>query len=148
MSFASPKAILNALLPRAAPPAAEEGAVSREAAFRRFISDLERRGGGEQVPDFPAGLQWFNAPPLRLNRSCPAPPSPLPLPHLAPPSCCSFLALLLPPPSPPSLPLPPPVTVTVLLPLSLCSSLACLLLSRLWKLVIDRVYSVVVKTTQ
>eukprot|EP00884_Botryococcus_braunii_P006329 jgi/Botrbrau1/15698/Bobra.4_1s0071.2 len=68
MSFASPKGLLNALLPRASPPSSEEGSVSREAAFRRYIADLERRGGGEQVPQFPTGLQWFNAPPLRLDR--------------------------------------------------------------------------------
>ena len=29
---------------------------------------MERRGGGETVPEFPAGAQWFNAPPLKLAR--------------------------------------------------------------------------------
>ena len=71
LSFASPKALLNALLPRAAPdklsPAASERA-ERVAAFRRFIEGVERRGGGEAVPEFPVGAQWFNAPPLKLAR--------------------------------------------------------------------------------
>lgn len=73
MSFASPKALLNALLPRAAPQVPQDGSVSREAAFRRYIADLEKRGGGEVVPQFPTGLQWFNSPPLRLDRSVPLP---------------------------------------------------------------------------
>lgn len=42
--------------------------VDRVAAFKRFIGDLERRGGGEQVPEFPLGADWLNAPPLRLDR--------------------------------------------------------------------------------
>lgn len=44
-------------------------APTRVAAFKRFISDLEGRGGGEAVPEFPAGLDWLNvAEPLRLGR--------------------------------------------------------------------------------
>ena len=69
-SFASPKALLKALLPQPQ-PAAPSGAVQqaeRVAAFRRFIQGVERRGGGEEVPDFPAGAQWFNSPPLQLGR--------------------------------------------------------------------------------
>lgn len=71
MSFASPKALLNALLPRASPElaAAGQGQQSdRAAAFLRYLEGIERRGGGEQVPEFPAGAQWFNAPPLKLSR--------------------------------------------------------------------------------
>ncbi|KAK9805135.1 hypothetical protein WJX72_001459 [[Myrmecia] bisecta] len=66
MSYASPQAVVNALLPRKGPPTAEEN--SRVAAFKRFIADQERRGGGEPVPEFPQGMQWYNAPPLKLNR--------------------------------------------------------------------------------
>lgn len=29
---------------------------------------MERRGGMQQVPEFPAGLDWLNAPPLKLSR--------------------------------------------------------------------------------
>jgi hypothetical protein len=70
MSFASPKALLNALLPRPQPETA--AGVSRggekAAAFLRYIDGVERRGGGEPVPAFPAGAQWFNSPPLKLDR--------------------------------------------------------------------------------
>jgi len=69
VSFASPKALLNALLPRPS-LAAGVGQEQKEraAAFRRFIESVERRGGGEEVPAFPAGAQWFNSPPLKLDR--------------------------------------------------------------------------------
>lgn len=39
----------------------------RVAAYRRYIAALESRGA-EAVPDFPAGAQWLNAPPLQLSR--------------------------------------------------------------------------------
>ena len=29
---------------------------------------MEKRGGGTPVPEFPPGLEWMNAPPLRLDR--------------------------------------------------------------------------------
>ena len=48
-------------------PAASQQA-ERVAAFRRFIEGVERRGGGDAVPEFPMGAQWFNAPPLKLTR--------------------------------------------------------------------------------
>ena len=69
-SFASPKALLKALLPQPTPVASLGTAqqAERVTAFRRFIQGVERRGGGEKVPDFPAGAQWFNSPPLRLAR--------------------------------------------------------------------------------
>ncbi len=69
-SFASPKALLNALLPKPQPAASSGSAqqAERVAAFRRFIEGVERRGGGERVPEFPAGAQWFNSPPLQLAR--------------------------------------------------------------------------------
>ena len=69
LSYISPQAVLKALLPQAAPPrpSASDVEGTRVAAFRRFITDLEKRGGGEQAPEFPAGLQWLNAPPLKLS---------------------------------------------------------------------------------
>lgn len=69
-SFASPKALLKALLPQPQPAASSGSAqqAERVAAFRRFIEGVERRGGGERVPEFPAGAQWFNSPPLQLAR--------------------------------------------------------------------------------
>lgn len=69
LSFASPKALLKALLPGAQPEALSGSAqrAERLAAFRRFIESVERRGG-EAVPEFPSGAQWFNAPPLQLAR--------------------------------------------------------------------------------
>lgn len=69
MSFASPKALLNALLPRPSPTTGlSQEQSERAAAFRRFIESVERRGGGEEVPEFPAGAQWFNSPPLKLSK--------------------------------------------------------------------------------
>lgn len=68
LSFASPKAVLTALFPRPEPASsAADSAAARVAAYRRYIAALERRGA-EAVPEFPAGAQWLNAPPLRLGR--------------------------------------------------------------------------------
>lgn len=59
--YASPKAILSALMPRAQPtPVATDDAEVRHAAFKRFIASLERRGSSEKVPEFPSGAQWYN----------------------------------------------------------------------------------------
>ncbi|KAI7838239.1 hypothetical protein COHA_007984 [Chlorella ohadii] len=71
LSYVSPQAILNALLPQAQLPAAAAetgGDGGRVAAFKRYIADLEKRGGGTAVPEFPAGADWLNAPPLRMSR--------------------------------------------------------------------------------
>jgi hypothetical protein len=68
MSFASFKGLMNAVLPAPAPPPAADGEASRVQAFKRFIADLERRGGGEKLPEFPPALEWLNAPPLKLSR--------------------------------------------------------------------------------
>ncbi|GLC49396.1 hypothetical protein PLESTB_000214800 [Pleodorina starrii] len=65
MSFASPQALINALLPPPAPAQLEEGG-DRVSAFKRYIADLERRGGGREVPDFPRGADWLNSAPLSL----------------------------------------------------------------------------------
>ncbi|KXZ45018.1 hypothetical protein GPECTOR_59g625 [Gonium pectorale] len=66
MSYASPQALLNALLPPPAPAAPGDASGDRVAAFKRYIADLERRGGGREVPEFPAGADWLNSAPLRL----------------------------------------------------------------------------------
>ncbi|KAI3423812.1 hypothetical protein D9Q98_009648 [Chlorella vulgaris] len=71
LSYASPRALLNALFPQGQLPAksgAPESGNGRVAAFKRYIADMEKRGGGQAVPEFPSGLDWFNAPPLRLSR--------------------------------------------------------------------------------
>ena len=70
-SYVSPKAFLKALLPGQGAPRVQEesaGGETRVAAFKRYIADKERRGGLEQVPEFPQGLQWFNSAPLKLGR--------------------------------------------------------------------------------
>lgn len=57
---------------------------SRVEAFKRYIADVETKGGGNVSPilsknlkssctwqvagDFPKGLDWFNAPPLSIQR--------------------------------------------------------------------------------
>lgn len=71
LSYVSPQALLNALFPSGgalAAGAAQADSGGRVAAFKRFIRDQERRGGGQAVPEFPAGADWMNAPPLRLAR--------------------------------------------------------------------------------
>jgi thiol-disulfide isomerase/thioredoxin len=73
MSYISPRAVLNALLPSAASSALsatnEEGeGRGRVAAFKRFIANLEQRGGGVLVPEFPAKLDWLNSVPLTVGR--------------------------------------------------------------------------------
>lgn len=68
LSFASPKAVLTALFPRAEPAGgAADTSAARVAAYKRYITSLEMRGA-EQIPEFPSGAQWLNAPPLRLSR--------------------------------------------------------------------------------
>ena len=74
LSYVSPKAVLKALNPlqgQLPPPTSLEtssSSTTRVEAFKRFISDMERRGGGEIVPPFPPGADWFNAPPLQWGR--------------------------------------------------------------------------------
>jgi thiol-disulfide isomerase/thioredoxin len=67
----NPQALINAAFEPA--PVIDEGSVmgraERVKAYKRFISDLEARGGGKLVPDFNRGLDWFNvSAPLSLNR--------------------------------------------------------------------------------
>ncbi|CAG9461274.1 unnamed protein product [Pedinophyceae sp. YPF-701] len=80
MSFVSPQAVLNALLPAAAPPGVTMGNTTargsagppaeRVAAFKKFIADLEASGRMQQVPAFPRGAEWFNVPaPLTVAES-------------------------------------------------------------------------------
>ncbi|PNW74118.1 hypothetical protein CHLRE_13g586050v5 [Chlamydomonas reinhardtii] len=67
MKYASPAALMNALAPPPDPSAAVAGGGDRVAAFKRYIADLERRGGGKEVPDFPRGADWLNSAPLTLT---------------------------------------------------------------------------------
>lgn len=70
-SFGSPKALLRALLPQSSPVDRAGDAAQhseRVVAFKRYLAEVEAKGGGEAVPDFPAGAAWFNAPPLKLSR--------------------------------------------------------------------------------
>lgn len=61
LEFASPKAIISALLPRSQPaPDVADTSEVRRAAFKRFIASVERRGSSEKVPEFPVGAQWYN----------------------------------------------------------------------------------------
>ncbi len=64
------RSVLKAFLPEEKPPQASpaDAGSARIAAFERFIADKERRGALEEVPEFPAGLSWFNSTPLRLGR--------------------------------------------------------------------------------
>ncbi|GIM03392.1 hypothetical protein Vretimale_8094 [Volvox reticuliferus] len=66
MSFASPQALINALVPPPAPKTLDES-TDRVSAFKRYIADLERRGGGREVPEFPKGADWLNSAPLTLS---------------------------------------------------------------------------------
>ena len=70
-SFASPKGILRALLPQSSPAdqtAGNSDMDERIAAFKAYLAEIESKGGGDSVPEFPAGATWFNAPPLKLGR--------------------------------------------------------------------------------
>ncbi|KAK9802067.1 hypothetical protein WJX73_010192 [Symbiochloris irregularis] len=70
-SFASPKGILRALLPHSSPAdqqSAQTDMDERIAAFKAYLAEVEGKGGGDTVPEFPAGATWFNAPPLKLGR--------------------------------------------------------------------------------
>lgn len=69
LTYVSPKALIKALLPSGGPPEGQADTESdRTAAFVRYIAEKERRGGLEEVPEFPAGLTWFNSSPLSLGR--------------------------------------------------------------------------------
>jgi len=71
MSFASPQALINAVVPSGPDPAtlSPSAGSERVQAFKRYILELEGRGGGKAVPDFPFGLDWLNTSgPLSLKR--------------------------------------------------------------------------------
>ncbi|KAL3690719.1 hypothetical protein R1sor_004370 [Riccia sorocarpa] len=65
MSYASPKAIWNAVMGEMRPSAS--GAGDRLSQFKEYIADIENKGKGEEVPEFAPKLQWLNSPPLRLQ---------------------------------------------------------------------------------
>jgi thiol-disulfide isomerase/thioredoxin len=71
MSYASPKALLNALLGVGQPPLASGSEMTRAQRireFKQYISQLETRGTGQQVPEFQRRLEWLNTPPLQLKK--------------------------------------------------------------------------------
>ncbi|XP_059063416.1 protein SUPPRESSOR OF QUENCHING 1, chloroplastic isoform X2 [Cryptomeria japonica] len=71
MSYISPRAILNLLAGRGQPLLAQNDVTSpssRIQQFKSYISDIEARGKGQEVPEFPPKLNWLNAAPLRLRR--------------------------------------------------------------------------------
>jgi len=68
MSYANPKAIVNTFMSLGSIRTGVGSSGSRVAAFKRFIGDVEKRGGGEAVPEFPLGLTWLNSPPLHMAR--------------------------------------------------------------------------------
>ena len=50
------------------PASAAAVPADRIANIKSQLAVLERRGGGQVVPEFPSGLTWFNAPPLSIGR--------------------------------------------------------------------------------
>ncbi|KAI5075738.1 hypothetical protein GOP47_0009814 [Adiantum capillus-veneris] len=69
MSYTSPRALFNAMIGLFQPSVAS-GAVEsdRTARFLSYIEDLEKRGGGQQVPEFQPQLEWLNTAPLKLQK--------------------------------------------------------------------------------
>ncbi|KAF6152869.1 hypothetical protein GIB67_011340 [Kingdonia uniflora] len=71
MQYASPKAILNLLFGVSRPSFGENEGESKSARIQQFvnyISDLEARGSGSFVPEFPSKLNWLNSAPLQFSR--------------------------------------------------------------------------------
>jgi len=68
LSVMSPRSVVKALNPFRKDAAMPVASGSRVEAFKRYIADVESKGGGSAVRDFPMGLDWFNAPPLSLQR--------------------------------------------------------------------------------
>eukprot|EP00271_Cylindrocystis_brebissonii_P018072 TRINITY_DN496_c0_g2_i1.p1 TRINITY_DN496_c0_g2~~TRINITY_DN496_c0_g2_i1.p1 ORF type:complete len:1137 (+),score=278.85 TRINITY_DN496_c0_g2_i1:69-3479(+) len=68
LSYASPKALLNSVFGSTSTMPVRTVDTGRVSQLKEFIKSLERRGGGEQVPEFAAGLEWLNSPPLQLSK--------------------------------------------------------------------------------
>lgn len=71
MSYTSPKALFNVLVGVGQRLVARDDDMSQSTRiqqFKNYISDIETRGGGQQVPEFPPKLDWLNTSPLRLRR--------------------------------------------------------------------------------
>ncbi|KAL9141056.1 hypothetical protein ABFS82_14G077900 [Erythranthe guttata] len=69
MQYTSPKAIWNLFFGASTPFGPGEGSRSeRVQLFVNYISDLEKRGTGTTVPEFPSKLDWLNTAPLQLRR--------------------------------------------------------------------------------
>ncbi|KAG6555690.1 hypothetical protein Mapa_002927 [Marchantia paleacea] len=69
MSYASPKAVWNALVGEMRPVAngAELSTGDRVEQFKKYIADIEKKGKGQVVAEFQPKLEWLNSPPLRLQ---------------------------------------------------------------------------------
>ncbi|XP_068662112.1 protein SUPPRESSOR OF QUENCHING 1, chloroplastic [Aristolochia californica] len=71
MQYASPNGILNLFLgvendiPRQSEGINDSGRIKQ---FENYISDLEARGAGRTVPEFPPKLDWLNTAPLQWHR--------------------------------------------------------------------------------
>lgn len=71
MSYTSPKALLNMLFGVGKRLVAQDDEMSQSTRiqqFKNYISDIEARDSGQQVPEFPAKLDWLNTSPLRLRQ--------------------------------------------------------------------------------
>lgn len=72
MSYTSPKALFNVLVGVGQRLVARDDDMSQSTRiqqFKNYISDIETRGGGQQVPEFPPKLDWLNTSPLRLRQN-------------------------------------------------------------------------------
>lgn len=68
LSYVSPKAIINALVGVAGLPSSTNEGEARITELKQYIADLDRRGGGAQVPEFESQLDWLNTAPLSMNK--------------------------------------------------------------------------------
>lgn len=71
LSYASPKALLNALQGVGRPllvNGSELARPERVRQFKQYIRELESKGAGQTVPDFKPKLEWLNTTPLSLKK--------------------------------------------------------------------------------
>ncbi|KAL8130547.1 hypothetical protein V2J09_019702 [Rumex salicifolius] len=71
MQYASPKAIWNVIFGVTSPGFVSKAGETRNTRVKQFttyISDLENKGSGIIVPEFPSKLDWLNTAPLQFRR--------------------------------------------------------------------------------
>lgn len=71
LSYASPKALLNALQGVGQPLLANGSELARPERvrqFKQYITDIESKGAGQVVPEFQPKLEWLNTAPLSLKK--------------------------------------------------------------------------------